>query len=467
MFKHYNKLSVVSVLFISALLIFSCAGKKNFKKAIMYDEAGLYEEAANLYMRSLSANRDNIDAPLGLRRTGQMVINDKLGNFSNFYNQGLNREAVYSYMDAQKYHQRAANLGVRLEMDSRHIANFNNAKEIYLSQLYDDGVRALSRESFDSAEPIFSEILSIESNYKDAHDLWITSRYEPIYRNGLTLLSNNKNRNAYFAFDMILKEAGNYKNTAARREEALRNATITLTVLPVYISASNQRSAAVDLHAATISEINLLPTPFYKIINDPIMNALPMLQGVSDPTAILLLIRGAGLQLKADNILIARISRFTEQSSNPTKTERKAWIKQVKERTNESGRKETYTEYVKTTYSEIQRSSNALLRVDFSLLNISNGQILVADYVFVEDNDSMVYAEFSGNFKDLIPGEWRFANRDDASDIMNNNTKAISDLHQLFEAPKTIRTGKLMMDNLLSLSAHQIAARLLHYNPEE
>src|SRR5690606_30242848 len=108
-----------------------------------------------------------------------------------------------------------------------------------------------------------------------------------------------------------------------------------------------------------------LPTPFYRIVNDPILNNLPQISVINDPSIVLALLKSAGVRLSADNILMARVVNYNEYTTNPKRTERPAYIKQTREITNSAGVKEKITEYVKTSYIEIERKSGATLRVEF------------------------------------------------------------------------------------------------------
>jgi hypothetical protein len=463
---NYSTTRLLLFLTIVILLLTGCASKRHLKNAVKYDEAGLYEDAAQLYMRSLSANRDNIEAKLGLRRTGQMVLDQRVTDFATFHRNNQHGDAVYAYINAEKYRNQANSLGVRLDFAGNHQADFLTSRNIYLDGLYKDGQRVLDAESFKTAEERFSEILNIDDTYKDARENWVIARYEPVYRDGLDFMYTGLYRKAYFAFHTILSEHGTYKDAMQLREEALAGATITVAVLPFYTTNNNQRSAAAELRANTISEISALPTPFYRIVNDPILNNLPQISVINDPGIVLALLKSAGVRLSADNILMARVVNYNEYTTNPKRTERPAYIKQTREITNSAGAKEKITEYVKTSYTEIERKSGATLRVEFSMVNLKTGMVVLTDYLNFEDHQEVLYGEYKNNYRNLIPGEWKSANRDDDSDKIFDNSRSISDLHQLFTAPKDLVSGKQMMTTLLGAAGHQISLRLNAYDPE-
>ena len=448
------------------IVLTGCASKRHLKNALKYDEAGLYEDAANLYMRSLSANRDNIEAKLGLKRTGQMVLDQRLKDFSTFHNNNQHGDATYAYINAEKYVNQANSLGVRLDFTGNYYELYMTSRNIYLNNLYNDGIGALEVESFDIAEERFYEILNIDDSYKDARENWAIARFEPIYRDGLNFMNLKLYRKAYFAFNTILSEYGTYKNAVLLREEALDGATITIAVLPFYTTKNNYRSYAAKLRANTISEISSLPLPFYKIVNDPIINNLPQISVINDPSLILSIIKKAGAKFAADNILMARIVNFEEYTSKPKKTLKKAYIKETKEITNRSGAKERVTEYKKVSYLQIEHNSSASLRVEFSLVNISTGEIVLTDYLDFNDHQNITYSTYDDDYRNLIPGEWKYSNKDDDSDRVFDNRNAINNFHKEFTQTKEIITGKEMMTSMLGAAGHQIALRLNAYDPE-
>ena len=108
-------------------MIFGCASKRYLKQAYKLDKAGLYSDAANLYYNSLQKNNKNIEAKLGLQRTGQMVLDDKAKDFKSKYENASAKDAVYAYRDADAYHKKVASLGVNLIFDD---ANQTYYKEV-------------------------------------------------------------------------------------------------------------------------------------------------------------------------------------------------------------------------------------------------------------------------------------------------------------------------------------------------
>lgn len=459
-------LRLTLLILLPAIFLGGCASKKHLKTALRYDEAGLFEDAAQSYMRSLSANRDNIDAKLGLRRTGQQVLEQRLSDFQSHYSNQRYRDAVYAYLEAERFQERARALGVRLDFSGNHQQAYHEVRSKYLNQLYNEGLRQLDAEAFSTAEQHFAEILDIDAAYKDVQALWTTARYEPRYREALSFMDSRLYRRAFVAFNNILSENGPYKNAVEMREQALEGATITLAVLPFYAPrGASEQAAAATLRTNTLSEIAALPLPFYKVVNDPLLNNLPQISVINDPSIVLALLKSAGLRLSADHILMARIVDYKVQNGKPLRTKKNAWLKETREVTT-NGRKETVTAYKKTTYMEISQQSSAVLRVEFSLLNLNTGMLVLTDYLEFSDQGTLHYAESSAPYKQLVPGSWTDAERDLESDKIFDNSSAVAELHQLFTSKREFLTGPALMSNLLGAAGLQIARRMEAYNPE-
>ena len=77
------------------VMVGGCQNSKHFTKlAAKQEAAGLTHEAANNFYTALIKNRSNVDAQIGMKKTGQLVLNEMLNDFAKQKNFGSNREAV-------------------------------------------------------------------------------------------------------------------------------------------------------------------------------------------------------------------------------------------------------------------------------------------------------------------------------------------------------------------------------------
>ena len=146
------------------LLITSCASKRYVKKAAKFEEAGLYEDAAEYYYQAVKKKDSNVDGKLGLRKTGQMTLDRKLADFTSAYKQSDYKKAVYNYLDAEKYNNKIKAVNVDLDFPEYHKEYYEEAKGDYLNKKYADGVDKLNREDFTAALTVFEEIKGLIKN---------------------------------------------------------------------------------------------------------------------------------------------------------------------------------------------------------------------------------------------------------------------------------------------------------------
>jgi hypothetical protein len=124
-------------------------------------------EAANSYYVALQKKRTNVDAQIGMKKTGQLVLNTMLGEFARAKNFGSKKEAVYSFHAARDYRDKIRGVGVELQLADFYLTDYEHAKNAYLLELYDQGTSLLEEQKFSDAEVKFNEIRRLDPNYKD------------------------------------------------------------------------------------------------------------------------------------------------------------------------------------------------------------------------------------------------------------------------------------------------------------
>ena len=89
------------LLSLLAVFLLSCSGtKKMTKKAVAFEQQGMYSEASAYYLLALERKRTNIDAAMGLKRTGQLVMDDYLADFFKSHTANDSKASVYRLLQA-------------------------------------------------------------------------------------------------------------------------------------------------------------------------------------------------------------------------------------------------------------------------------------------------------------------------------------------------------------------------------
>ena len=105
------------LLYLLAVLLLSCSGtKKMTKKAVAFEQQGMYSEASAYYLLALERKNTNIDAAIGLKRIGQLVMDDYLTDFFKFHTAKDSKASIYSYLKALDWQKNARMYNVSLEI---------------------------------------------------------------------------------------------------------------------------------------------------------------------------------------------------------------------------------------------------------------------------------------------------------------------------------------------------------------
>jgi hypothetical protein len=452
--KMRNFCLIISVL----LLVSGCASKRFTKQAAKFEQAGLCEDAAEYYYEAVKRKDSNVEAKLGLRKNGQITLDNKLSAFMKAYNSADYQNAVYKYKDAESYSNKLKTVSVDLNFPESYISYYDEAKGDFLNKKYADGLEKLNREDFKGARKIFDEILEVEPNYKDVKEKNTIARYEPLYREANQFFENGFYRKAYGKFTEILTGTGGYKLAASLKDEALEKGTIFI-LIPDFGSGKNLTSD--DSKAVTTkvkSMIGSLTNPFIKIIDPASINISLDENGKINMQAANL----AGIKA----VLSGNLNEVAKTDGKLIKTVKRGYIKEVNIVKNEAGQEIEKVTWHKIEYSEFELENKAKLNLDYKLVSTENGLILVSDIVSISNSDKAHYAKYDGEKKNLVPGYWKNKDSSSPEDVIKNNPGDINALKQLFNTRQTVKSTTALAGELIDEAADRIAEKVDKYNPE-
>jgi tetratricopeptide (TPR) repeat protein len=173
-----------SMFLVFCLLLAACTGSKKLaKQAGKLDAGGMYAEAAELYLQSALRNTNNVQAKLGLKKTGQQVLDDRMAAFFKAANMGDGPvPAVDAYMEALAWRDRVQGSGVQLSIPEHFATDYQRVKGEALVELYGKGQAMLAASDYAGAKTVFAKIAAIEPGYKDAASLQAIAYLEPLYQ---------------------------------------------------------------------------------------------------------------------------------------------------------------------------------------------------------------------------------------------------------------------------------------------
>jgi len=410
------------------MLVAGCASKRYTKKAAKFEEAGLYEDAAEYYYQAVKKKDSNVDAKLGLRKNGQLALDRKLADFTSAYKQSDYKKAVYNYLDAEKYYNKIKAVNVDLDFPEYHKEYYAEAKSDYLNKKYADGVDKLNREDFSAALAVLEEMKGIDANYKDVKELYIIAKYEPMYRDANQYLETELYRKAYYTFETIIKGAGSYKQSVALKDEAQEKGTITILVTDLSYTNHRYRETAGKITSDLKGKLSELNNPFLKIIDPSSLNVNIYQNGQINMKAANL----AGIK----SVLSGSVTSVSSVNGKLNKSEKRGYLKVVTKTKNKEGEEVTTVKYHKTTYMEYQQANKANLALNFKLVSTEDNSVMVSDMISNNNSDKIHYATFGGDKKKLIPGYWKYKDHNSNSDVKKDNKSDVNKLQNLLKVSK-------------------------------
>lgn len=443
----------------SILLIAGCASKRYTKQGEKFEEAGLYKDAANYYYEAVSRKNNNLDAKLGLRKNGQLVLDNKIESFTSWYKQSNYQQAVFSYMNAENYYKKVKKVGVDLDFPDNIEAYYEEAKAAYLETQYIKGLELLEHEEFKSALRIFEGIMTIDGNYKDVKEKFTIARYEPKYREGIAYLDNEKYRTAYYTFDNILKRTDDYKQSYELRDEAREKATLFIVIDEFsYVRKQDQGLAGVmsDHVRESLSELN---NPFLQLVDPGTIGVdIYKMNGKVDMQAA----RLAGINA----IFSAVLQGSRKVESKVKETIKKGYVKEVIKLVNDQGVETESITYHKTNYTEFEAKNEASLKLTYKMVS-TQSEILFSGRFDRYKEDELHYAEFDGDKNNLIPGYWKYLNKPASVDVVNDERKEVKVLKNLLVSKRQISPANAMFNDLVWDCIKGISSNIDRYNPED
>lgn len=464
--KYGVKAKIIALFCVGVILLSSCASKRYGNKARKLDEAGLFSEAARMYYESVVANGNNVESKIGLQRSGQLVLVEKLNTFKNQYKNGSHRDAVYSYLDAEKYFKQIGGVGVNLVFPADNTVFYQESKEIFLGSLYQDALKALDVEQFAQAEQMLNEIISIDRIYKDAYQHWVSARYEPVYRQGNMFLDNQLYRKAFLAFSEIAEGASVYKDVVSLKAQALEKATITIAVAPFVLANNLQGTSSEVLRAKTIGSLNNLKSPFYKVVYDAGINSLKGDWLHSFQTVVIQYIQKNRYNISASTVLTCQVLKVNEHAGQLKKSTLPGYLKREEEYKDNSGISRKRTVYDKTEYQSVEQLNVSQMEVRFELIKVSTGEVLVSDVLSASYDSQLNYAEFKGEKKNLVPGIWKLKDKQQTTDKVFDDASSVKALQELLQAPKTHLSASDLMNKAVATISARMAGEIEKFNPE-
>lgn len=454
------------IIILSVILLSGCGSNRYAKKGLEFENVGYYDKAAEMYYLSLTKNVNNVDAVIGLKKTGQLTLDKKLGQFLNHYNANLVKDAVYKYAESEKYYKKVKGIGIELNFPGHYKDYYDEMKSIYLEKIYNEAYLLLEDENFEKAETKFSEILLFEPDYGDVDELKKKAHYEPIYRKGMNFLNQEKYRSAYYEFHEILDNLDVYRDSKEQMDLALDNAILTISITD-FNNLTRYKNIEQQLESDVEKKITEINSPFIKIVDRDnqekiTSEQLLTLEGKVDEATS----SKAGRMLGVKALLTAEVQSYSLSDGELKKTKKKGFIKEVIKGNKEAGVADK-TIYHKTNYYEYEQKKRVSCKFQFKLISTETSEVLVSDVVTMSADDNIHYAKYEGNSKNLVKGYWNTMKKDSPNDKVNDSASDNRALQKLLKATTRIKNIEQLKKEVNAKIADKVATKIKNYDPEK
>ncbi len=439
-------------LIVFCMILNACNGSKAYyKRGFKLEEQGLIDEAAASYYGALQRNRNNIEAKIGLKNTGQTVLNKKLEVFTKNRNLDQKREGVYSFIRAKEYQSKIKKIGVTIEIPSYFESDYAEITQSYLLDLYNEGNDLLNQGQFSIAELKFKEIGNFDSNYKDSRALGDMAYLEPLYQTALEHLDNERFRSAYSDFNKAISRDPDFKEAKALKDESLELGTITLAVVG-FENATNKGGLDKKVTAYALDALTSINDPFLKIIDrenfDLIIGEqqLGMSGVIDEETAVT-----AGNLIGAKTLLTGTVLTFGSTKGNLQKTALTGYesykVKKLNKETNISYYE---TKYRTTTYTKYQKKNTVNVSFQYKITSLDTGEVIKSKIIEDKMEDIMVYVIYDGDHSNLYPSR--------AGGAVNTNRNSKNELDRLLNGKRTISSTEELSTDLMKDLSYKLSS---------
>ena len=456
-----NLLQHIILFTLLMLLVAGCHNSKYYTKVGTKQEtAGLVTEAAQSYYIALQKNKTNVDAQIGLKKSGQLVLNSLLNEFAKQKNFGAEKDAVYAYIAAQDYKQKIQKVGVNLLIADYYESDFLATKNAYLQKLYEEGTTLLEEQKYTEAEKRFTEISKLDASYKDSQELGALAFLQPLYTEAKQFMEQEYYREAYNNFEKIIARNPNFRDTKSLREECLQKGMYTIAMI-TFDNATKINGVDASMSAYALKALTSIKDPFVRVVDRSNMEAILQeqkfqLSGVIDESTAV----SVGQIVGAQALLTGTILSYTENQGTLRSKNRDAYTAyQEKYLNQEDGKYYYQTRYKPTTYTEYYNSNSVSISIQYKLTNLKTGEIIKTDIISKEVADEVLYGKYNGELANLFPALQNGPN------LSVGDKRALNSLfqaRQVLKSPSEISTGMYsQLSNQMSTSISQAVKSLI------
>ena len=388
-------LGLLALILLGALP--ACNGSKAFvKRGAKMEEAGMMPQAANLYYTAVVKKPSNIDAMVGLKRTGQVVLGQHIAAFDEAVAYDMRETALDAWHDAEAWDAKLEAVGVDLAFPEAKRAMYETVKNAHLDESYRQANILLEQEMFDEALAEFDAILQLDPTYQDAPALRNVAFCEPRYRAGVKAQEGERYREAHAALSELTNTDPDYKDASQRLSDVLEEGRFTVALVD-FKNGSSRLNLDVKIQSLVEQALMGSEDPFLKVVDRESLALILQEQsmGMSGLTS------GGdveiGNMLGAKALLKATITTCDHRQTRLMSSYQTGYEQYKVERVNEEGKKYYETKYRQVQYRELSQDASIDITCTFKFISTTTGEVVSSNTLYGRASDNIRYITYGGN----------------------------------------------------------------------
>ena len=382
-------MKTICTLIISSILFWACSGaKKYYKQGLKYEESGMIEMAADMYLNALKAKPTFIEARIKLKDIGQKHITRLSSSFFKNYSTQDYESCLENFVKLKAYCEQSQSLEISLDYPKSYNDDFNNALELFSEDQYGRSKQWLQKKRYNEALQHIQKIRKYNPDYKNTQELYVMASCEPSYQSAIQTISQKNYSSAYQSLNTIRGITQSYKDYTDLWELTTLKLKKRILFLPRFTKGSSNWELELN------QLLSSLQNPGIEIISEP---------AVLKPAAQIELHQNVLAQaLGASHVVLFTVTEISQNTVGPRRTSYTAY-QEYRYKKND----QVYTDYKSVPYFNVRGERYVQYKFQYSIFDKRQNRITESKSELVKISDVIEYNEFDGKYQDNLNSLFR------------------------------------------------------------
>ncbi|MGD1959280.1 MAG: CsgG/HfaB family protein [Fulvivirga sp.] len=382
------KILVLLLMGVFWLSITGVGQKRLLKDAAALENQGRHEEAFAKYVEAMHRNTTKQVTRDGMIRCSIKLTDEWLSDFLILKGNYGNAYVLKLIKQIERHQKQLEYFGIKSTLNESNRNELESYKKSTLSLWYTNAVRSIEGGNYERAGDLFSRIIEVDENFKDAKIKAQEILKAPVFKEAKVALEHRQISRAWQLLTQIQPDNIDYFEAQKLMKRIKESHKMTICVI-------ESHGYDYSLREAIIAALSARDSPFIQLVERSELSVIIDEQklGISgllnDQTAA-----EVGELTGAESILLLNITNYYMEAGTPSKVQKTAYKKR-----NIGG----LIEYEPVFYSEFIQNNRLFIALNIKLVSTERGEILHSDLITHDHLNSIRYAEYNGSYAELYP----------------------------------------------------------------